>query len=155
MRDIENGNLTGMQYDPWMTDISMLAKPNDRWDEPWFWGEGQPIKSCDFIVDMLVDVTSKNGRMLLNVPPKVDGTFDEGITRELYAIGDWLEVNGEGIYASTPWCIYGEGDTVITDAGHHGQSRIELAADTLYCRRYPLYHQGSQYIRFCAGQTRE
>ena len=122
MRDIENGNLDGLQYDPWMTDVSMLELPVDRWDDIWFWGEDQPIKNADFLVDMLIDVTSKNGRILLNVPPKVDGTFDTRITDILYGIGDWLKINGEGIYGSTPWCIYGEGETYIKHPGHHGQT---------------------------------
>jgi hypothetical protein len=35
MRDIEDGNLTGMQYDPWMTDINMAM--HHHWPSTWFY----------------------------------------------------------------------------------------------------------------------
>lgn len=75
-------------------------------------------------VDMLIDITSKNGRMLLNVPPKADGTFAQHITDELLKMGEWLKINGEGIYGSTPWCIYGEGPSEVKSPGHHGQGKV-------------------------------
>ncbi len=123
MRNIENGNLDGQQYDPWMTDISLLAIPPKRWDDVWFYGENNPVLSANYIVDYLIDVVSKNGRMLLNVPPMNDGTFSAGIVERLHEIGAWLKINGEGIYDATPWSLYGEGPTYIKHPGHHGSTK--------------------------------
>lgn len=154
MRDIENGNLDGKQYDPWMTDITMLCLPRGKkWGNIWFWSKDCPVKDYNFLIDMLIDITSKNGRMLLNVPPKTDGTFDESLTKELYAMGAWLKVNGEGIYGSTPWCLYGEGPTIVKHPGQHGQTQAggkEMAHFTADDLRYTT--KGSNIYAFVLGK---
>jgi len=119
MRDIENGNLDGLQYDPWMADINIMQ--HKYYPTTWFYNPKNPIKDANCIVDMLIDITSKNGRMLLNVPPQADGSFTSTIKKEMADIGAWLKVNGEGIYDTNPWAIYGEGPTDIVHPGQHGQ----------------------------------
>ena len=121
MRDIENGNLPGLQYDPWMADINMAH--HREYPTPWFYNPKNPMKDANILVDLLVDLTSKNGRMLLNVPPKADGTFSADTVKELRAVGKWLSVNGEAIYDSYPWVFYGEGPTEVKNVGHHGQGK--------------------------------
>jgi len=49
--------------------------------------------------------------MLLNIPIRADGTLDETATGILEDLGEWFDVNGEGIYATRPWYMYGEGKT--------------------------------------------
>lgn len=117
MRDIENGSLQGLQYDPWMADINMAInlEPNIAW----FYNPKNPMKDANSLVDLLIDLTSKNGRMLLSVPPRADGTFTADQVKQLTAMGDWLKINGEAIYNTIPWTYFGEGPTEETKPGHH------------------------------------
>jgi alpha-L-fucosidase len=56
-----------------------------------------------------VDIVSKNGNMLLNIPIKGDGTVDEVEVSILEEIASWMDVNKESIFDTRPWIIYGEG----------------------------------------------
>lgn len=118
MRNMENGLLRDLAYDAWMTDIDInIHEPGTSW----FYKEGGKIKSADYIIDALADVVSKNGRMLLNVPPKADGTFSDEIRHELLEVGAWLKLNGEAIYGTMPWVVYGEGATEMGDLDHYSE----------------------------------
>jgi alpha-L-fucosidase len=121
VRDLEDGNLIGLQYDPWMSDVNMQR--HFEWRATWFYNPVNKVKKAGTLVDMLIDMTSKNGRMLLNVPPKADGTFAPEVKKELLGIGDWLQINGEAIYGTMPWVLFGEGPTEVTNPGHHGQGK--------------------------------
>ena len=58
---------------------------------------------------MLVDIVSKNGNLLLNVVLRPDGTLDPEVETMLHQLADWTAVNGEAIYGTRPWLVYGEG----------------------------------------------
>lgn len=80
------------------------------------------VGSTSNIIRCLVDVVSKNDILLRNVPPLVDGGFTPEVRRALEAVGLWLEVNGEAIYGTSPWFLFGEGPTTIgngNDGYHH------------------------------------
>jgi alpha-L-fucosidase len=62
---------------------------------------------------MLIDIVSKNGNLLLNIPQKPDGTLDDECIYLLQSIGAWLRINGEGIYGTRPWTVFGEGPSQV------------------------------------------
>lgn len=61
------------------------------------------------VIDNLVDIVSKNGNMMLNVGLRADGSLPETFREELRKIGRWLKMNGEAIYDTRPFKVYGEG----------------------------------------------
>lgn len=100
--DVERGALKDISPVPWQT-CTAIAKNS------WGYTDNNSFKSADHIVCDLIDIVSKNGRMLLNVGPKADGTITKQETAVLKGIGGWLRVNGDGIYDTVPWKTFGEG----------------------------------------------
>ncbi len=86
-------------------------------------GPEQVIAPADLIA-LLVDIVSKNGNLLLNVGPKADGSISEIQLDRLNKLGDWLKVNGEGIFDTRPW--------VRASAGTGPQIRFTRKGETLY-----------------------
>ena len=110
--DIERGQLGEIRQDKWQTDTSISNKS-------WGYIENDSFKSPQSIVQLLADIVSKNGNLLLNLGPKSDGTIPEQAQSILRDIGAWLKVNGDGIYGTKPWRIYGEGPTKPVEGSFH------------------------------------
>jgi len=118
----------------WQTDTAVSSSS-------WGYTENQKYKTPDRLVDDLVDIVSKNGCLLLNVGPRSDGTIPEEDQVILKAIGGWLKINGESIYNTTHWKIFGEGPTGVS-TGHVAEKndkrftpedlRFTWSAGTLY-----------------------
>jgi len=104
--NIERGQAADILAQPWQTETSVSP-------DSWGYAEGDTYKSPDEIVQLLVDVVSKNGNLLLNVGPKADGTIPDEAKGILLAMGQWLKTNGEAIYGSRPWQRFGEGPTQV------------------------------------------
>ena len=84
------------------------------------------VLSADELVDLFVDIVSKNGNLLLNVGPKPDGSIPELQADRLRALGSWLRQNGEAIFETRPWVVaHGR-----TTAG--GEIRFTRKGDSLY-----------------------
>lgn len=106
--DIERGQLDDIHPHFWQTDTCVARKS-------WGYIEGERgYKSAGQLIGDLVDIASKNGALLLNVGPRADGTISKEEEALLLAIGNWLTVNGEAIYDSRPWKVFGEGPTEVT-----------------------------------------
>jgi alpha-L-fucosidase len=102
--DIERGSSKATKKFPWQTDTSIGKKS-------WGYIDGEENKTPNELIDMLIDIVSKNGNMLLNIGPKSDGTITKEQTDVLLSIGTWLDINGEGIYSTRPWEVAEEGPT--------------------------------------------
>lgn len=70
--------------------------------------EGLKLQTSAQVIRKLVDNISRNGNLCLNVSPKSDGTIPQDQQKVLREVGRWLKTNGEGVYGSRAWKIYGE-----------------------------------------------
>ncbi len=102
--DIERGKLDTLRLLPWQTDTSISI-------HSWGYAEHDEYRTAKSLIHQLVDTVSKNGNLLLNVGPKSDGTIPEEARSVLLQIGDWLHTNGDAIYNTRPFTVFGEGPT--------------------------------------------
>ncbi|TXG39246.1 alpha-L-fucosidase [Seonamhaeicola maritimus] len=104
--DLEKGRFDEKTEFPWLTDDSYA------W-AGWSWRNDLRLKTPTIIIQELVDISSKNGCLLLNITPTGDGLIPEEMRIGLLEIGKWLDVNGEAVYATRPYLTYGEGSTKL------------------------------------------
>jgi len=101
--DVERGVVDRIWDEPWQTDTCIGQ---------WHYNKDQTYKTPKIVIDMLVDIVSRNGNLLLNFPLPSDGMLDPKELAILEEITKWMSVNGEAIYSTRPWKIYGEGPEV-------------------------------------------
>ena len=106
--DVEKSQLNYINEEPWQTDTCIGN---------WFYDAMQEYKKPGHIIEMLVDIISKNGTMLLNVLQKPDGTIDDEARYVLEELAKWFGVASEGVYDTRPWRTFGEGDTNVLIEG--------------------------------------
>jgi len=99
VEDLERGVKDTVSQYPWQTDTSI---------GDWYYRTGQKYKTSTEVIQMLVDIVSKNGNLLINVVQTPEGDLEPDMLKILEEIGVWTTANGEGIYGSRPWKIYGE-----------------------------------------------
>jgi alpha-L-fucosidase len=109
--DIERGKAMGILPEPWQTDTCL-----GDWHYRRELFEKHQYKTAATVIPMLADIVSKNGNLMLSVPVCADGTIDSDEVKIVGDIGAWLKVNGEAIYATRPWKVFGEGPSTVMPA---------------------------------------
>ncbi len=102
--DIERGASNQIEPRPWQTDtcIGDWHYNRSRFDR-------HSYKSTKTVIQTLVDIVSKNGNLMLNIPVRGDGTIDDDEVAVVEGIAKWMDVNREAIFGTRPWVVFGEG----------------------------------------------
>lgn len=142
--DLEKGGMRDIQPYPFQTDTSVGN---------WFYDKHDKYKSTATIIHDLVDTVSKNGNLLLNVLLYPDGSLPPAMKTFLREMSAWVKINGEAIFGTRPWLIYGEGPTEIKGGSLNenfgfqaADIRFTARGDTLYATTLGL-PSGSVLIR--------
>tara|TARA_R110000765_G_scaffold170687_2_gene275660 strand:+ start:41889 stop:43469 length:1581 start_codon:yes stop_codon:yes gene_type:complete len=121
--NLERGMFGEIQAEPWMwaTDVS----------GNWFYRKNLITKmTVPVLLGNAVDAISKNGVVMMNVALRGDGTLPKEQAAYITAFGDWIKINGEGIYGTRPWKIYGEGPLKIVTK-RAGENLKEFSAQDI------------------------
>ncbi len=105
--DLERGVSSGGETVPWQTDTCI-----GEWHYRRSIFEQHRYKTAKQVVQMLIDIVSKNGNLMLNIPLPGNGVPDADELNVLAGLTSWIAPNGEGIYSTRPWKVYGEGPSV-------------------------------------------
>ena len=152
VQDIERGVEDGINPLPWQTDTCV---------GDWYYKRGITYKTPTTVIQMLVDIVSKNGNLLLNFPLRADGTLDAQEESILAQLATWTAANGEAIFATRPWRVYGEGRSG-PKAGNFNEDSLAYTAEdiryttkgaTLYAFALAWPTDGKLLLRSLAGQT--
>ena len=100
--DFEGGRADSIQRYPWQTDTCIGN---------WHYFRGIKYRTAEDVIKELVDIVSKNGNLLLNIPLPGNGSLDEDELKFLEEFTKWMDTNSESIYETRPWRVYGEGET--------------------------------------------
>ncbi|WP_321519245.1 alpha-L-fucosidase [uncultured Bacteroides sp.] len=102
--DVERGAPDKMQEKAWQT-CSCIGD----WHYNRSVYDNNQYKSAKTVIQMLADIVSKNGNLLLNIPVRGDGTIDDKEVAVLEGIAGWMDINKESIFDTRPWTTFGEG----------------------------------------------
>lgn len=128
--DIERGQSNQIEKEPWQTCTCIGDWHYNR--ERYL---NNSYKSAQTVVHMLCDIVSKNGNLILNIPIRGDGSIDDLERKIVEDIGQWIKANGESIFGTRPWKIFGEGPAMdevasLEDQGfNEGKNKPFTSAD--------------------------
>ncbi len=105
--DIERGQSNRIEPFVWQTDTCIGGW---HYDQAIF--ERHRYKTAKTVIQMLSDIVSKNGNLLLSIPVRADGTIDSEELKIVEDIAAWMDVNRQCIFATRPWKIFGEGPAI-------------------------------------------
>jgi alpha-L-fucosidase len=102
--DVERGAPDKAQAQAWQTCTCI-----GDWHYKRSLYEQNKYKTAKEVIHTLVDIVSKNGNLLLNIPVRGDGSIDDKEVAVLEGIAAWMGINKESIYDTRPWKVFGEG----------------------------------------------
>ena len=146
--DLERGVVDRIWDEPWQTDTCIGH---------WHYDKEVTYKSPKIVIDMLVDIVSRNGNLLLNFPLPSNGMLDPQELKILDEITRWMAVNGEAIYGTRPWKIFGSSPATSvapsTDSsGHHQAGAFnERNRKSLTAQDVRFTKKGSTLYAFVMG----
>lgn len=135
--DVERGQLAEIRQEFWQTDTSVARNS-------WCYTENNDYKHVADLIGDLVDIVSKNGALLLNIGPRADGIIPDEDAAILRSIGDWLLVNGEAVYGTRPWMIFGEGPTAIIEGSFADTKRTAFTPEDIRFTTRTLLRDGKE-----------
>ena len=98
-RDFENSRANDISPEPWQMDKCV---------GDFFYRRDMKIMPVTDVLALLIDVVSKNGNLLLDIPLKPDGALNADEEKLLDDMAGWMKINGEALFGSRPFKIYGE-----------------------------------------------
>jgi len=123
--DLERAVGGGADPIPWQTDTCI-----GDWHYRRSLFEHHGYKTPEQVITMLIDIVSKNGTLMLSIPLPGSGLPDEDELQLLDALAKWISINGEGIYDTRPWAVYGEGpSTRVAARGGTGADTHDYTAE--------------------------
>ena len=116
--DIERGCADHILPTPWQTDTCI-----GEWHYRRSLYEQHRYKTVPQVIQTLVDIVSKNGNLLLSIPLRGDGSIDEDESLFLDGLASWMPVNGEAIFGTQPFTVFGEGAPDVRGTGNFNEGR--------------------------------
>ena len=142
VHSVERGNMDAITEEPWQCENSI---------GPWFYKPNIPWQTIGVqMIRTWIDMVSKNGTLLLNIPQRPDGSLDPEAEQFLADLAAWTAIHGEGIFATRPWRVYGErqGEDLTQQSPGKAKAKRELDAQDI---RFTRSKDGKQLYLFCLG----
>jgi len=154
--DIERGRADKILPAAWQTDTCI-----GDWHYRRATFDNHTYKSAATVIHMLIDIVSKNGNLLLNIPLRGDGSIDDDERKVLDGLASWIPAHGEAIFGTRPFTVYGEGDPDVKGTGNFNERntrpytardiRFTTAKDALYATALAWPQDGKITIRSLAA----
>ncbi len=133
VNEVESGGSNTLRNEPWQSEITFTD---------WFYKKDRHLThNARTILEMLIDAVSKNGNLLLNIELHPDGTIPSEQEVIINIVGDWLAINGEAIYETRPWNVYGDGESVRGGSSLSANGEIRNVDENAVTMR----HKGEHY----------
>jgi alpha-L-fucosidase len=142
VQDWERGVAGGIPANPWQTDTCVGE---------WHYNKEAIYKTAKWVIDMLVDVVSRNGNLMLNFPLPNTGELDAEELKILDEITRWMAINSEGIYSTRPWRTFGDGPVATAPPSGRGPRFNESARKDLTAEEVRFTTKGNTLYAFVMG----